>query len=170
MMEEKPTEQETTDLYRLCEEQALCFRIITRTLLAEKAGKQVDQLRMCIMGQAGTGKSEIMNAVIWHSFQHEMNRLIGPSAYQWKPAILISTPNTQAVSCCSFFGVDKFRAYRTPGTSESSRRYFNEDVKLLYIDEFGTLGLPFLVVSVDAPPPSPGVSLGQVYVVFEKSP
>ena len=147
MMEEKPTEQETCRLFRLCEEQALCFRIINRTLEAEKAGRQVDQLRMCIMGQAGTGKSEIMTSVIWHSFQHEMNRLIGSSAYQWKAALLNRTAHTQSVSSCSFYGVDKFHPHRTPGISESSQKYFNTDVRLLYTDEFGTLSLSFVVVS-----------------------
>ena len=149
MMAEMPTEDQTADLFRLCEEQRLCFRIIIRTLKAEKEGKPVQQLKMCIMGQAGTGKSEIMNAVIWHSFQHEMNRLIGASAYQWKPALLIRTANTQAVSCCTFFGINNFQKNSVPGSTESSRLYFTEDIKLLFIDEFGTLSLPFLSVSVN---------------------
>jgi hypothetical protein len=100
------------------------------------------------MGQAGTGKSEIMNAVIWHSFQHEMNRLIGASACFWKAACLVRTANTQAVSCCCFFGINNFQKHLVPGSSELSRLYFTEDVKLLFIDEFGTLSLPFLAVSV----------------------
>jgi hypothetical protein len=148
MMAEMPTEDQTADLFRLCEEQRLCFRIIIRTLKAEKEGKSVQQLRMCIMGQAGTGKSEIMNAVIWHSFQHEMNRLIGASACFWKAACLVRTANTQAVSCCCFFGINNFQKHLVPGSSELSRLYFTEDVKLLFIDEFGTLSLPFLAVSV----------------------
>ena len=123
MMEEKPTELETAELFRLCEEQILCFRILNRTLQAEKAGRRVDQLRMVIMGQAGTGKSEILSAILWHSYQHEMNRLIGASAYQWKPALLLRTENTQAVSCCSFYGVDKFHP-DTQGKPLLSKIYF----------------------------------------------
>ena len=86
----------------------MAFRIIIRTLIAEKNGERPPQLRMVILGQAGTGKSEVMKAVIWHAFQHEINRYIGSSASFWKAAVMVRTKNTPAVSSCAFFGINKF--------------------------------------------------------------
>jgi hypothetical protein len=147
MLQERPLEDDTIALFRLCKEQGQCFKIINRTLMAEKAGEKPPQLRMLIMGQAGTGKSEVMKAVIWHSFQHEISRYIGASAYQWKAALLLRTANFSAVSCCAFFGVNNFKKYDTGGHSDSCKSNFNSDVRLLFIDECGTISLPFLCVS-----------------------
>ena len=89
LMPEPPTEQDTIDLFELDDKQGLSFRIITRTLIAEKNGENVAQLKMAIVGQAGTGKSEIMKAVIWFAFQHGISRYIGVSSFQWKAALLV---------------------------------------------------------------------------------
>jgi len=51
LMTKPPTEQDTVDLFELDDKQGLSFRIITRTLIAEKNGEDVAQLKLAI----GTG-------------------------------------------------------------------------------------------------------------------
>ena len=149
LMQTPPTEEETIELFQLCLKQALDFRIIARTLMAEKNGEKIRQLRMVISGQAGTGKSEIMKAVIWYAFQHNMSRLIGVFSYQWKAAILVRTEQCPAVSSCAFFGLNTVnRRYNNPGHGESCERNFNADVRLLWGEEFGTTSIELMVVSV----------------------
>ena len=148
LMATRPTEEEAIELFGLCRLQALGFRIIVRLLQARINGDtSVPQLRMAISGQAGTGKSEIMKAVVWFAFQHEMSRLIGVSAFQWKAAVLVRTPNTPAVSSCRFYGINTMNGKRNnPGHGDKCAEYFNSDVRLLWLEEAGTIGLEFIAV------------------------
>ena len=144
---EKPTEESTVQLFELDEVQALAFRFLARTVMAEKNNEKVPQLRMAISGQAGTGKSEVLKALIWYSFQHDMNRLLGVSSFQWKAAILIRTPNTPAVSSCTFYGIDPFKKILKPESVKSSQ-YFHSDIRILCLEEGGTTSLEFFSVSM----------------------
>jgi hypothetical protein len=160
-----PTEDDTIDLFSLGIKQAMAFRIIVRTLLAEKNKEVIPQLKMVISGQAGTGKSEVMKAVIWFAFQHDMSRLIGTSAYNWKAAVLVRTANCPAVSSCCFFGINTMRKNRNnPGHGDKCNQYFNSDVRLLWLEEGGTASLEFLVVS--AQPMTSLIIIDGLYSIF----
>jgi len=143
LMDTPPSQEDCIKLFRLCPEQAFAFRIVTQTLLDEKEKKSPPQLRMAILGQAGTGKSESMKAAMWFAYQHNCNKYIGTSAYQWKAALLVKTPQNPAVSCCRFFGTNPLKPNQPPGTIDSCKLCCTADTKIIYIDEGATLGLSF---------------------------
>ena len=91
-----PTEEQCAALFKLCSGQAFVFRLIARTLLAEKAyaaghtSSPPTQLRLACIGQAGTGKSESLKAALWFAFQHDISHFIGVSSFQWKAALIMT--------------------------------------------------------------------------------
>lgn len=141
---ERPSEEDTILLFQLHELQGLAFRILARTLMAEKNNEPIPQLRMAISGQAGTGKSEVLKALIWYAFQHDMSRLLGVTSFQWKAAVLIRTPNTPAVSSCSFYGINPYSGIKPPNAKNA--QYFHTDIRLLCLEEAGTTSLEFFSV------------------------
>ena len=84
-----PSPEDCIKLFHLDTEQAFAFLIISNTLLQEKMGMSPPQLKMVVSGQAGTGKSECMKAILWFSFQHTISDYIATSSFMWKAAILV---------------------------------------------------------------------------------
>jgi len=104
---------------------------------------------MAVLGQAGTGKSELMKAAIWYAFQHDMASFIGSASFMWKAALMVHKPHCPAQSTHSFFGIPYKKgkkAEREIGSSKRSLDAFHGDIKLLFLEEAGTTGLCHLAV------------------------
>lgn len=54
---------------------------------------------------AGSGKSKIIGAVLWHLFQHRASHLVAITSYTWKAAQLISTCANAGYSSMTTFGI-----------------------------------------------------------------
>jgi len=146
LMKQPPTEAETVQVFRLSDKQALAFRMIARTLVAEKESggeeakvticlcleiyqvypsipllQRPPALRLAIFGQAGTGKSEIMRAVIWYALQHGFADTIGTMSAFWRPALMMHKPHTPAASVNTFIGTNPFKLHQTPLGSARSK-------------------------------------------------
>ncbi|GAX85827.1 hypothetical protein CEUSTIGMA_g13242.t1 [Chlamydomonas eustigma] len=107
--EPPPTPQFTTSLFNLCDEQKFALNVLTDLLLKEgdamKSGVLLPQQLIKILGHAGTGKSEIIKAYLWHAFQHGLiSDLIAVTSYTWKAALLIGTDHNPGYTSCTFYG------------------------------------------------------------------
>ena len=136
-----PSIDDCATLFNLRLDQYFAFTLIAQTLLDEKAGLDPPQLKLAISGMAGTGKSMVMRAVLWFSFQHRISHYIGISSAFWKAAILMQTSFNPAFSNCRFYGMNPRKRSIVPGTSNSSRNCCHADIKLLFLEEGSTTGL-----------------------------
>jgi len=105
---------------------------------------------MAIFGQAGTGKSEVMRAVIWYAFQYDIAGFIGTASYMWRAALMMHKKYTPGSSICSFYGINsKSIKNNSVGTNETCKKLFHGDIKLLFLEEAGTIDLKCLKVSMN---------------------
>jgi predicted GTPase len=70
-------------------EQCLAHNIIFNNLKACLDGKNLKQLLMLIMGQGGTGKSKLLNALTTTFRKHDASHLLGKTAMSGIAASLI---------------------------------------------------------------------------------
>jgi len=103
---------------------------------------------MAVFGQAGTGKSEVMRAAIWYAFQYGIPGYIATTSYMWRAALMMHKPHTPGCSVCSFFGINKYRPHLQPGSGEKTQQLFHGDVRMLFLEEGGTIDLACLEVCV----------------------
>ncbi|MFN7883510.1 MAG: hypothetical protein ACK5PF_10935, partial [bacterium] len=80
-----------------------------------------------------TGKSEIIKAMLWHAYQHDMCELIGLAAYTWKAGRLISSKHNQSYSTTCLFGTPTGRQRKTNLRKALSR--ITPKTRLFTIDE-----------------------------------
>ena len=93
-------------------------------------------LRMSLMGKAGTGKSHVLDALLWYAFQHDMTDRVVVLSYTWRAALHISTPTNMGCSTSTFFGINL-----GDGLAQSKRAIdhlcerLHPSVRLILIDE-----------------------------------
>jgi len=89
----------------------------------------------------------VMKAVIWYAFQHDIAHYIGTSSYMWRAAMMMHKPHAPAKSVCEFFGINsRGKKDRQVGTSEKSCQAFHGDIRLIFLEEGGTIDLTCLQV------------------------
>jgi hypothetical protein len=49
------------------------------------------QVRMAISCKTGSGKSQVVQAFLWHTYQHNWEHMIAVMAFAWKAALHLST-------------------------------------------------------------------------------
>jgi hypothetical protein len=133
----RPSLDTTIRLAALCTEQTYAFRLIMVPLLLHMAGRsygEVEQLTLSIFGHAGTGKSQIIKAVLWHLFQHEASHLVMVTSYSWKAAQLIATPANPGYSSHTMFGIARDSS-RPIGSTKASADTFHSGVVMIINDE-----------------------------------
>ncbi|KXZ41505.1 hypothetical protein GPECTOR_425g289 [Gonium pectorale] len=79
-----PSPEETALLFSLTEDQREPFLLYAHLLLTEALGPQHKQPPVCsvLTGKAGTGKSRVLQALLWLAFQHDCEKLIGLGRFQ----------------------------------------------------------------------------------------
>ena len=130
----RPTLDATIQLAGLCDEQELTFRLIMEPLQHHINGGKlgdVQQLRLALLGAAGSGKSKIIHSVLWHLFQHKSSHLVLITSYAWKAAQLISTPANPGFSSTTTFNT----AGANIGTNDICRAIFHAGVVMVINDE-----------------------------------
>eukprot|EP00798_Chlamydomonas_sp_ICE-L_P015025 gene15025-21096_t len=134
----EPTLDETVQLFKLCPEQALPFKVMARTLKAEgtEGMEKPAQLKCSILGQAGTGKSEILKAFPWYAFQHKLTSLIIVSAYTWKAGTLVGSSSNPGVTTTRAFGTKTtYTRFKQNGDTIRARDIFDSRKCFLLVDE-----------------------------------
>ena len=86
-MSEPPSQELTIKLKRLSGEQAFVFKLGSDYLLQEHQASlgncpRPPPLNLCVIGQAGTGKSEANKALIWWAYQHGLEKYIVVNSFQ----------------------------------------------------------------------------------------
>lgn len=93
-------------------------------------------LRMALMGKAGTGKSHVLEALLWHAFQHDLSDRVVVLSYTWRAALHISTPSNMGCSTSSFFGINLADDLaEKPAAITRLKDRLHPDVRLILIDE-----------------------------------
>jgi hypothetical protein len=102
------------------------------------------------VGVAGSGKSKIIGAVLWHLYQHRASHLVAITSFTWKAAQLISTPANAGFSSMTTFGIPVVKRRNGPsvGDSEAARTIISRDVVLVFNDEISFTPQSHLAVSV----------------------
>lgn len=84
-----PEPEEAARLWGLTEDQRVPFLLYAHLLLAEAAGQRQAPVCAVLTGKAGTGKSRIVQALLWLAFQHDCEYLIGLVSYTWRAALQV---------------------------------------------------------------------------------
>lgn len=85
---------------------------------------------------AGSGKSSIIAAVLWHLFQHRSSDLVAITSYTWKAAQLISTPANPGYSSMTTFGIPMKRTAASQiGESDACKHIMHDRVVMVINDE-----------------------------------
>jgi hypothetical protein len=106
---DRPTVAETARLWSLDAKQAIAFGLMVARLEDELADRTArEPLRLLITGKAGTGKSRILQAFQWYSLQVDAVKLSAVTAYTWRAALLLGTPDNPACTTSTFFAIDSW--------------------------------------------------------------
>ncbi|GLC52807.1 hypothetical protein PLESTB_000670800 [Pleodorina starrii] len=132
-----PTPDETIALFTLSDDQAAPFRLYADVLQAEKAGRRLPPITAILTGKPGTGKSQVVLALLWFAFQHRCTDLVAVVSYTWRAALHDTTPGNIGITTTTFFA--------TAGRFTSAVRTRLErnlsGVRLIVMDEFSTCSL-----------------------------
>ncbi|PNH07742.1 hypothetical protein TSOC_005752 [Tetrabaena socialis] len=101
-----PTMQETIQLFTMAEDQGVAFMQLARVFLKEARHEQCDPVRTLIFGGPGTGKSQVVKAVLWFVFQHGYTHWMTTTAFMWSAVLVLNTPVHHGVSTCSGFQLE----------------------------------------------------------------
>jgi hypothetical protein len=104
------------------------------------------QVRMAISGEPGSGKSQVVQAFLWHAYQHNWEHMIAVMAFIWKAALHLSTVGFPPHSTCHFFGVMVFNGHKPNPGHESKTAVQNRlrGCRFIFVDEFSFLSLVHL--------------------------
>ena len=114
-----PSIAHTLRLHSLSASQQFAFALAAEVLQQEQAsrtaarsGKQpladqpaIPRLRMLLLGEPGTGKSRVIRALLWYSYQLDAADLVRTTSFTWRACQMINTISHTAVSSCRLFGL-----------------------------------------------------------------
>ena len=104
-MRTPPTAQQVADLFGLDDEQRTAWRHIA-PLIAEP-DSQPTQQRIFVMGNPGCGKSRLLTAALWYSFQLQRSAAMRLSAFTWRAAANVTTDSNRGLSTTRVFGLGR---------------------------------------------------------------
>ncbi len=140
-----PTEDEVVNKFNLQDEQSMAFRIVYRVFMRELRSEEgIVPLRMVITGEAGTGKSYIIAAIVYVF-----------AAYQMAHTLLITAPQGTAAAAHdggrtmhSATGMNPLsmreEEERTHRIGSEKQRAFWEPIRFNLIEEISTCGANLL--------------------------
>ena len=129
-----PTLAQTISLFHLCPEQQFPLKIMVHTLTADAKGEAPEQLLLSILGGAGTGKSEVIKAFLWHAYQHSLHDRIAVTSYTWKAALLVGNEHNPAYSTSTLFGTEH-KHNKVNGGSSKCMNLLHPGIRFVVHDE-----------------------------------
>ncbi|GLC77595.1 hypothetical protein PLESTF_001961100 [Pleodorina starrii] len=136
----RPTADDTARLFTLSDEQARVFKLYAAILHAENAGHRQEPLTAILTGKAGTGKSRVFHAILWHAFQHGFHHMVAVVSYTWRAALHDTTPVNIGVSTTTFFRVHGSKPPSDTARMQVAARL--NGVRLILLDEFSCCSPP----------------------------
>eukprot|EP00198_Chlamydomonas_reinhardtii_P001835 XP_001691171.1 predicted protein [Chlamydomonas reinhardtii] len=133
----QPTPKDTARLWNLSDDQQQAFMLYAQLLLAAAAGVRQPPVCSVLTGKAGSGKSRVLQALLWFAYQHRCESLIALVSYTWRAALHDSTPGVLGTSTTSFFAT---AGTFGPPHRDRVERNLN-GVRFIFLDEFSTCGL-----------------------------
>jgi hypothetical protein len=123
-----PSIADTVSLCTLNEKQALAFALLATRMHERNSTTQQDdatsptQLLMLLLGEPGTGKSQVIKALEWYAFQHGWSDKVAVAAYTWRAALHISSAHYPAQSTSTFYGIDSVRGHKLQASANVRHR------------------------------------------------
>jgi hypothetical protein len=140
-----PSIEQTRHIWTLDQDQSVIFLILAHHLMGEPLPELESPLNnLLLLGPPGTGKSRVIQALIWHAFQHNKLHLLATTAYTWKAALNISCPELPALSTSRLFEIN-IRGRSNSGPTALGRLQANlGNVKIVIVDEVSFIKLQHL--------------------------
>ncbi|PNH02845.1 hypothetical protein TSOC_011137 [Tetrabaena socialis] len=128
-MDTPPTIDQTIQLFTLASAQGVAFMQLARAFLAQKRHAVHRPCRAIIIGGPGTGKSQIVKALLWFVFQHDHSAWLTTTAYTWTAVLQLNTPYHRGYSTHTAFQLDAFERADCPrkNSSQAVQRYISDD-------------------------------------------
>ncbi len=106
-----PTIEDVVQLFTLSEEQAFAFIILADYFDRQRLWLENPQMypepgpppRVVLVGKPGTGKSQVIHAGLWYTFQHDQPGWFATCAYAWTAALAFANPSHRSLSTHSMF-------------------------------------------------------------------
>ncbi len=106
-----PTIEDVVQLFTLSEEQAFAFIILADYFDRQRLWLKNPQAypepgpppRVVVVGKPGTGKSQVIHAGLWYTFQHDQPGWFATCAYAWTAALAFAHPGHRSLSTHSMF-------------------------------------------------------------------
>ncbi|PNH01683.1 hypothetical protein TSOC_012413 [Tetrabaena socialis] len=111
LLDEPPTIEKTIQLFTLASEQGVAFMQMARAFLAQKQHVPHRPCRIIIIGGPGTGKSQIVKALLWFVYQHGYTHWLTTTAYTWTAVLQLNTPLHRGYSTTT---ACQLEAFKTP--------------------------------------------------------
>ena len=116
-----PSPDDTARLFSLSPDQREPFLLYATLLLAEKAGRRPAPLTSILTGKPGTGKSQVILALLWFAYQHRCSHMIAIVSYTWRAALHVSPPPPPLPVTRPAHAPPLRHARRTPPPATSAR-------------------------------------------------
>ncbi|PNW69608.1 hypothetical protein CHLRE_37g759897v5 [Chlamydomonas reinhardtii] len=111
-----PTPEDTARLWNLSDDQQQAFMLYAQLLLAEAAGVRQPPVCSVLTGKAGSGKSRVLQALLWFAYQHRCESLIALVSYTWRAALHL--PQPRHVPLYSGAAEESLRRLLAPGAGD----------------------------------------------------
>ncbi|PNW79178.1 hypothetical protein CHLRE_09g403367v5 [Chlamydomonas reinhardtii] len=112
----QPTPEDTARLWNLSDDQQQAFMLYAQLLLAEAAGVRQPPVCSVLTGKAGSGKSRVLQALLWFAYQHRCESLIALVSYTWRAALHL--PQPRHVPLYSGAAEESLRQLLAPGAGD----------------------------------------------------
>ncbi|KXZ42273.1 hypothetical protein GPECTOR_170g188 [Gonium pectorale] len=142
-LDQLPSPDDTAHLFTLSDDQRQPFLLYAQLLLHEKAGQPAPPLQAILTGKPGTGKSQVLLALLWFAFQHRCHHMIAVVSYMWRAALHDTTPGNQGQSTTTFFATSATSHGQPRGRLDRLQCNLN-GIRLILLDEFSTCSLEHL--------------------------
>ena len=103
LLEEAPSAEDTVQLFTLAVEQAVPFTLLARYFDARNSPQPPRPPRVMVIGGPGTGKSQMVHALLWYTFQHGQPSWLATASFAWTAALPFVTAVHRSVSTHSMF-------------------------------------------------------------------
>eukprot|EP00883_Tetradesmus_obliquus_P015806 jgi/Sobl393_1/8963/SZX79373.1 len=120
---------EVIQLFTLNKQQALAFATLATKLDNKLDNVASPQLLMLLLGDPGTGKSQVIKAFEWYAFQKGASDRVAVTSYTWRAALHVSNDVFPASSTSTYYGINSMhgnKLQKSPAIQQRRRDQLTE--------------------------------------------